>query len=618
MPQNFLSTTQSSTAAHGSHRDTFLSGPSKNSTVQNEATTPFKKILNGLEANGPDRDKNSFEPLSDEFVETDLVSVVTPSPMPHDSAPLDTFTRDLAATRVSMPTTEALTDAPSNGITHPSGLSVEIVSAGASTQLTSVFDVAALENQSRFTESPAIAQKTADLKPQLTDPQKTDLSLRNFNTTPNSESLSVTTDAATAIFNNVSSATPADSISQSSVPSTLHPTVNLAQNSINHSIPEASNYRPDPSMSISDANAALDVTEDSARLPYPATNVDRGILSSDKDDISLDKTTENFGTPKSGEIGRTNPSSNSLNNNPSLGFSDQSSDRFNANPSTLNTYPPISTGPDFHSPATNPVNIIPSVLNTIRNQSQQNASNSELLSTATSETNTEAHGLNRVQAVESISNFEANDQATPTNLPEVNANSTLPTDGLDTSVAASATTEPPTNAEFNQLLTQATPNNANPSNASIAGPSLAELNPERVAKPIVSAIQNQLSEIRDGRIEAVDSGVRIQLDPKELGAVTVEVQTVENVTRIQIVTDQPVAHAMLEKNIESLLQSLDQSDGKSFDVDVSQRDTGDTSHEHEQRQTSERRASNPSHQSEEKNSQQPPESPNTGGVNMVI
>ena len=147
---------------------------------------------------------------------------------------------------------------------------------------------------------------------------------------------------------------------------------------------------------------------------------------------------------------------------------------------------------------------------------------------------------------------------------------------------------------------------------------LTDLKPEIVSKPILSAIQNQLAAMRAGSMDGLDNGVRIQLDPHELGTVTVEVQNIDNITKIQIVTDQPMAHSMLEKNIEALLQSLDQSDGRTFDVDVSQQDSNEASRENEKQQTSTRRASHSSPVPEDKTNQSLAESPIEGGINMVV
>ena len=54
-----------------------------------------------------------------------------------------------------------------------------------------------------------------------------------------------------------------------------------------------------------------------------------------------------------------------------------------------------------------------------------------------------------------------------------------------------------------------------------------------------------------GRLEqsmaADHSTIRIQLDPPELGAVSVEIQRSEQVTKIHIVADEVVAHSLLER-----------------------------------------------------------------------
>ena len=71
--------------------------------------------------------------------------------------------------------------------------------------------------------------------------------------------------------------------------------------------------------------------------------------------------------------------------------------------------------------------------------------------------------------------------------------------------------------------------------------------------------------------QADSSRVRIQLDPPELGNVAVEIVRGSEVTRIKIVTELPIAHTMLERNIDSLIQSLDTQHGHSFEVDVDQR-----------------------------------------------
>ncbi len=77
----------------------------------------------------------------------------------------------------------------------------------------------------------------------------------------------------------------------------------------------------------------------------------------------------------------------------------------------------------------------------------------------------------------------------------------------------------------------------------------------------------QLSGVRQPYL-AESSRVQFQLAPPELGAVTVDIIRSEEMTRIRIVTELALAHTVLERNIDSLIQSLDLQNGHSLDVDV--------------------------------------------------
>ena len=148
---------------------------------------------------------------------------------------------------------------------------------------------------------------------------------------------------------------------------------------------------------------------------------------------------------------------------------------------------------------------------------------------------------------------------------------------------------------------------------------LVDLAPETLTKPILESVRRQLSQLGPTQADALDKGIKIELAPRELGSVTVEVKTIDNVTKIQIVADQPVAHALLEKNIEALLQSLDEGDGNTFDVDVSQRDSDAQSKGEQKRQPAKNASNNPNgNEPTNQSNPTPPDAPSEGGVNMVV
>ena len=143
--------------------------------------------------------------------------------------------------------------------------------------------------------------------------------------------------------------------------------------------------------------------------------------------------------------------------------------------------------------------------------------------------------------------------------------------------------------------------------------------PETLTKPILESVRRQLSQLGPTQADALDKGIKIELAPRELGSVTVEVKTIDNITKIQIFADQPVAHAFLEKNIEALLQSLDEGDGNTFDVDVSQRDSDAQSKGEQKRQPDKNASNNPNgNEPTNQSNPTPPDAPSEGGVNMVV
>ena len=148
---------------------------------------------------------------------------------------------------------------------------------------------------------------------------------------------------------------------------------------------------------------------------------------------------------------------------------------------------------------------------------------------------------------------------------------------------------------------------------------LVDLAPETLTKPILESVRRQLSQLGPTQADALDKGIKIELAPRELGSVTVEVKTIDNITKIQIFADQPVAHALLEKNIEALLQSLDEGDGNTFDVDVSQRDSDAQSKGEQKRQPAKNASNNPNgNEPTNQSNPTPPDAPSEGGVNMVV
>lgn len=71
------------------------------------------------------------------------------------------------------------------------------------------------------------------------------------------------------------------------------------------------------------------------------------------------------------------------------------------------------------------------------------------------------------------------------------------------------------------------------------------------------------------------SRMEIALEPRELGSLTVEVQITDEVAKVSIVAEQATSHAILEKNIGLLIESLQQQEAMPVHVDVSHRDANE-------------------------------------------
>lgn len=614
MTPNFLSTNQPSTAAQSSHGETFLSGPSQGPSQGPEAadkpTNPFQKILAGLESGGTNREQILLESNAEKLEELGLPFVLAqPNINTGFEAPIkavDSFANASVAPQTSMPVTHDFTDSVHQDSTHPATLSVEIVSAGHSSQLTSVLNVAALENQSRMPESAAITGQTSDSTPDPSGAEKLALGISDLNRTPDTDFLEINAKPQSALHRSLPLQTAVEAAPQNFGPSgtvTTPPSI-IEYRSPTESVSEAPTNEPHYRVSVAVDPKSSIATEGSERLINPIVDNGNSIVGNGNA-TSVDMTTEFSQTPNQGSL--------NLITNTTLAH-----ERENANPTPIDSYQrntiPAATTPQ----AATPVNIIPSVLNTIRNQTNQNSVESPSLEDIALNSSSEHQESNRNNSADSISDLKSLDedpQSIQSNRFSNPAESVNTPEGMP---LETATSDLPTVAESNTPITPFATNEVKSSTSAASDLALSDLNPEIVAKPIISAIQRQLSEIRNGHLETADGGVRIQLDPKELGAVTVEVQTVDNVTKIQIVTDQPVAHAMLEKNIESLLQSLDQSDGKTFDVDVSQRDADHASQGNDERPRSTRKTLNAASATEEKDNPQSPDSPNAGGVNMVV
>ncbi|MGI9517727.1 MAG: flagellar hook-length control protein FliK [Pirellulaceae bacterium] len=130
-----------------------------------------------------------------------------------------------------------------------------------------------------------------------------------------------------------------------------------------------------------------------------------------------------------------------------------------------------------------------------------------------------------------------------------------------------------------QSLMVDSPVRALQSTPGVAAP--AESTPaESIVRQVVNSIESigQVPEIRQPQPQRV----QFQLDPRELGTLAVEISRSDDITRIRIVADLAVAHTILERNVDLLMQSLESSSNQSFDVEVSHQEPGQRDHDDQQ------------------------------------
>ncbi|MDG2013780.1 MAG: flagellar hook-length control protein FliK [Pirellulaceae bacterium] len=284
------------------------------------------------------------------------------------------------------------------------------------------------------------------------------------------------------------------------------------------------------------------------------------------------------------------------------------------------TSPTANTSSFIPAPVTNAnVNVIPTVLRTIRNQNNNFADNSNVSGAAAMESeNSQIDPM--LESENSTLPRPSMTAGETSSWQNSDPSNTLTGQAADSPISEYLANEVGTadNNSFSQIEASLTRSDKSRISTNGIPEHLVDLEPATLTKPILESVRKQLSQFGVPQADAMDKGIKIDLDPRELGSVTVEVKTVDNVTKIQIVADQPVAHALLEKNIEALLQSLDEGDGNTFDVDVSQRDS-DAQSQREQKQQQAQSASTPSSKDGPSNSNpNQPDPPSEGGVNMVV
>ncbi len=80
-----------------------------------------------------------------------------------------------------------------------------------------------------------------------------------------------------------------------------------------------------------------------------------------------------------------------------------------------------------------------------------------------------------------------------------------------------------------------------------------------------------------------DSRLQMELDPPELGSLRIEIRWQADAGKIHIQAENVLAHQLLERNLGTLIESLQNFDMETLELDVTHRDSSDRDAWHKDR-----------------------------------